>query len=110
MSFLFEKKELILIAILFLILLLIVVIFGVLYKNISDEVLNLRKNISLVPSTNEKIENNENILDVEDEIYVEIKGCIKNPGVYKMTSLNRVFEVIDRAGGLTKNADTSKLI
>ncbi len=42
-----------------------------------------------------------------DTIYVDIAGCVKDPGVYEMPYGSRVFEVIDKAGGFTKHADTA---
>ena len=56
-----------------------------------------------------KEEINENST-IEEEIImynVDIKGAIKNPGVYKVDSNLTVNDVIKVAGGLTKNADTS---
>ena len=41
--------------------------------------------------------------------YVDISGEVKLPGVYKVTSETRLFEVIDMAGGLTDDADISSL-
>ena len=40
-------------------------------------------------------------------IYVDIDGEVKNPGVYQVEPDTRIFQVIQQAGGLTKNADTS---
>lgn len=42
-------------------------------------------------------------------IYVDIGGCVKKPGVYKMESGNRIFEAIEKAGGLSEKADVSIL-
>lgn len=42
-------------------------------------------------------------------IYVDVGGAVKNPAVYEMSSESRVFEVIEKAGGLTSDADTSTL-
>lgn len=39
------------------------------------------------------------------EYYVDISGAVKNPGVYKVKSKTRLVFLIDKAGGLTKNAD-----
>lgn len=44
-----------------------------------------------------------------DEYYVDIKGEVVNPGVYKVNSDLRINDVINIAGGLTKNADISLL-
>ena len=43
------------------------------------------------------------------EFFVDVKGAVKNPGVYKFTSEERVFNAIEKAGGLTKNASTSNI-
>ena len=37
-------------------------------------------------------------------IYVDVCGHVKNPGVYQLTEESRVFEAIEKAGGMTKNA------
>lgn len=38
--------------------------------------------------------------------YVDIKGMVKNPGIYMMNSNDRVNDVIIKAGGLLKGANT----
>lgn len=43
----------------------------------------------------------------EDYIKVDIKGQIINPGIYELKSSSRVIDVIEIAGGLTEDADTS---
>lgn len=40
-------------------------------------------------------------------VYVDIAGAVKKPGVYEVDASARMFEVVDEAGGLTKEADTS---
>ncbi len=45
----------------------------------------------------------------KDALYVDIKGAVKKPGVYKMKSGSIVNDVIKEAGGLTKNAVTSNI-
>jgi len=39
-------------------------------------------------------------------IYVDIKGEILNPGVYKIEETTRLFQVISLAGGVSSDADT----
>ena len=41
---------------------------------------------------------------VISEICVHINGAVKNPGVYNVKDGARLYQVIDLAGGLTKNA------
>ena len=42
-------------------------------------------------------------------IFVDIKGAVKNPGVYQMKSGDRVKDALDAAGGLTGEADSQKV-
>ena len=42
-------------------------------------------------------------------IFVDIKGAVKNPGVYQMKSGDRVKDALDAAGGLTDEADSQKV-
>lgn len=44
---------------------------------------------------------------VDEYYYVDIKGAVLNPNVYKVKSDLRVIDVILLAGGLKSNADTS---
>lgn len=43
---------------------------------------------------------------VVDLFKVDIKGAVANPGVYEVNSGDRVIDVIEKAGGLLKNANT----
>ncbi len=47
---------------------------------------------------------NERIIE-ETYIYVDVKGAVEHPGVYKLVKDSRLFQVIDMAGGLTSDAD-----
>ncbi len=38
-------------------------------------------------------------------IYVDMKGAIQNPGVYKFEQSSRLFQAIQKAGGLLEDAD-----
>lgn len=42
-------------------------------------------------------------------VYVDLRGEVQRPGVYKVASESRLFDVIHRAGGLTQAADMSQL-
>ena len=58
----------------------------------------------------EKItENNdeEQVDNLFELIKVDIKGKVKNPGVYEVESNYRVIDAIKKAGGFTSDADTS---
>ena len=46
----------------------------------------------------------------EDEnIVVDVKGAIKNPGVYNTTKNKRIKDIIEEAGGLLEEADTTTI-
>ena len=85
-------------------ILITVGLFGYLYyesnnnKNINNNELNA---ISL-----EKSENDEVILDY---IYVEVKGAVTSPGVYKLDSNQIINDVIALAGGFKKDAYTNNI-
>ena len=42
-------------------------------------------------------------------VYVELRGEVNAPGIYKVADSSRLFDVIHRAGGLTDEADISTL-
>lgn len=44
-----------------------------------------------------------------EEIYVDIKGSVKYPGVYSVTQSQRIKDLLTKAGGLTEDADASQL-
>lgn len=60
-----------------------------------------------------KIITEENIEEETEEIIdsyrVEIKGLVKNPGVYEATEKERVIDIINKAGGLEEGANTELL-
>ena len=45
----------------------------------------------------------------ESTVFIDIGGCVKEPGVYEVPAESRVFEVIEKAGGLSKDADVSSV-
>ena len=67
---------------------------GVSFSNISNE-------------TNNKDERAENRHD--EKIFVDVKGAVKHPGVFETTKDKRVRDLIEEAGGLLDDADTSTL-
>ena len=67
---------------------------GVSFSNISNE-------------TNNKDEKAENRHD--EKIFVDVKGAVKYPGVFETTKDKRVKDLIEEAGGLLDDSDTSTL-
>ena len=59
---------------------------------------------------NEVINKDEKAEDKHDEkIFVDVKGAVKHPGVFETTKDKRVKDLIEEAGGLLDDADTSTL-
>ena len=67
---------------------------GVSFSNTSNE-------------TNNKDEKAEKRHD--EKIFVDVKGAVKHPGVFETTKDKRVKDLIEEAGGLLDDADTSTL-
>lgn len=45
----------------------------------------------------------------KEKNYIDIKGSVKNPGVYEFKENMRVIDAINMAGGLKKNANTNNI-
>ena len=63
----------------------------------------------LVPSWDLVEQSDYKINDEEECIYVDIKGEVINPSVYKIKKGLRVIDVINLAGGLTEESDTNNI-
>ncbi len=60
-----------------------------------------------VITKDETIKKESTVNKVTGKYYVDIKGAVKNPGVYKLKENSRVIDVINASGGLLEDADTS---
>lgn len=56
-----------------------------------------------------KISDDNKSEKINDNIYVDIKGYVKKPGVYEVNDHMTVNDVIKKAGGLKKNATTDNI-
>lgn len=96
MKFIYNKKIFI-----FILGGIVFLISGLLYYlNIDDNKTN--EEITLNITT--KIETTK-----KEKKYIDIKGSVKNPGVYEFKENERVIDAINMAGGLKKNANTSNI-
>lgn len=57
----------------------------------------------------DNIKNESSYEETIDDIFVDVSGCVINPGVYKMRSNQRVNDAIEMAGGLCEDADVSNI-
>lgn len=95
-----NKKKIIIITITICIVLLLIYCFFF-NKSSYEEIINSDIEVS---------DRNE-ITNTMDNIFVDIKGHVNNPGVYsfKQNTNARINDLIREAGGLTKDADTSTI-
>lgn len=81
----------------------VVFIFIATYFMFKDNTYNLEVENKLASNKEEKKNTSSKT------IYVDVKGAVKNPGVYELSSTNRVIDAINLAGGLSDLADTINL-
>lgn len=88
--------------IMIIIFLLIIILLGLLFKT------KFRNEEKIEVDNTNVLENNE---VVEEEVInkykVEIKGNVASPGVYELDENSRVIDVVNLAGGLLEDANTS---
>lgn len=85
------------------------IVIYVLYKNNendNEEVVDIFKEKEEEGNDNDDSKNEGEMSEIS-KVVVDIKGMVVNPGVYEVDSTARVNDVIELAGGLLENADTS---
>lgn len=90
----------------FLVLLAFIFSFGFSKKEeiVNAEMVNDYSNVTKKTVVKEEKEDSSNYIEL---IKVDIKGAVKKPGVYEISSDKRVVDVISLAGGLKSNANTN---
>ena len=87
---------------------LVVIIGGLFYFNQSKT--EDYSGVSFSNTISESINKDEKTEEKYDEkIFVDVKGAVKHPGVFETTKDKRVKDLIEEAGGLLDDADTSTL-
>lgn len=99
----FKLNKKIIITIVIIVFIIILIIFEFLKNNNSEtlNIENLNEEITIVPEDTTKKE--------IKKIIVHITGCIQNPGIVELEENSRIIDVINKAGGLTEDADISKV-
>ena len=90
-------------------LLIIIVIVGFIFlKKNTNVVVNADKKVALEKNeVNDKLD--DKCYEEVRNIYVDVKGAVKKPGVYLLNEGDMVNDAITAAGGLTKNGVTSNI-
>lgn len=60
-----------------------------------------------VKKTTNQVEKKKTTSETQEKYMVDIKGEVISPGIYELENNSRVIDVINEAGGLTENADTT---
>ena len=81
-------------------------IIVLIYRSFNDK---SEKNESTIQNVQAVKEEPEEEQKQNDKIKVDVKGAVKNPDVYELENTSNVIDLINLAGGLKKNADTSNL-
>lgn len=68
-----------------------------------------KKDREIVLTEKKEVKEKNKAKTTNTKIMVDIKGEVVNPGIYTLDDNQRVIDVINMAGGITKNADTSVL-
>ena len=107
MTWKYRYRKQILVVVLFTLLITSCISLYVVKFNKTSKEKNKKQEIVLT----EKKEVQEKKVEKENNsiIMVDIKGEVANPGIYTLEGTKRVIDVINMAGGITKNADTSVL-
>lgn len=87
----------------FLGVIMLIIIGGIIYYNYYKE----NDNAEILEEV--YVENTEKIEDTEEKIIIHITGEVNNEGIVKINSNSRLIDAIEAAGGLTENADISKI-
>jgi competence protein ComEA len=79
------------------------------FEEAPNQAISAGDNINLSEEPEGENKNVANNAGEPEKIMVDVKGQIKQPGVYLSTAGERVIDVISRAGGLTDQADQSQV-
>ena len=78
------------------------------FDDMNDTSTPISENVEEVGEVEEVVETPQATpVDASNQIVVDIKGAVLTPGIYTVDANTRVMQVIDKAGGLTENADVS---
>lgn len=93
------------------IILVVLVIGGVTLKRMLNQSNQIAADLEIEEDLllkEEEFSSNEEEIS-QKKMYVDIKGLVSAPGVYEIKEDTRVIDIINKAGGLLENADTSNI-
>ena len=70
---------------------------------------NLQTEVTTVSKDEKEDKNQKEEVVVQDLITVDVKGAVKSPGIYDLPVGSRINDAVQKAGGLTDNADSKSI-
>ncbi|WP_233713319.1 helix-hairpin-helix domain-containing protein [Lederbergia citri] len=74
-----------------------------------DNQVVVNANLPLEEAKNPGIETIKEDQSYPSKIFVDVKGAVKIPGIYEAIESDRVFDMIEKAGGLVEKADEGQV-
>ncbi len=94
--------------IIYIMMLLMFAVIGGCQTN-KEQTILLEETSNEIPGRETEIGEPEEHSTVENVIYVQVSGAVKNPGVYELKEGSRMFQAVELAGGLSELADAKLL-
>ncbi|MFS9144069.1 helix-hairpin-helix domain-containing protein [Streptococcus infantis] len=70
---------------------------------------NLQTEVTTVSKDEKEDKNQKEEVVEQDLITVDVKGAVKSPGIYDLPVGSRINDAVQKAGGLTDNADSKSI-
>ena len=70
---------------------------------------NLQTEVTTVSKDEQEDKNQKEEVVEQDLITVDVKGAVKSPGIYDLPVGSRINDAVQKAGGLTDNADSKSI-
>lgn len=117
LNFIKERGRLVVLSLIGVVFLLLIVILWLFFQKESQDVvpeMDLYEELLAAETENEDVDQQGTTANVEkgpeeiitaEEIVVDVKGAVHAPGVYTMEENSRIFDAIEKAGGLAENAE-----
>ena len=70
---------------------------------------NLQTEVTTVSKDEKEDKNQKEEVVEQDLITVDVKGAVKSPGIYDLPVGSRINDAVQKAGGLTENADSKSI-
>ena len=70
---------------------------------------NLQTEVTTVSKDEKEDKNQKEEVVEQDLITVDVKGAVKSPGIYDLPVGSRIDDAVQKAGGLTDNADSKSI-